>query len=170
MGRSFYSRRMQASTHLCPCCGKPRRIAHLVELYEQNYRLLRRLLPDPATLAARAVSISASASDLPLHLDVIDRDRYTMTLHLTYEFTDDRGMRRQPNLWLRMYHDAAVAEALECNERPPWRAEDDADPEAHAFLSAQWRRNLLLGKWLEYLLDQGHDFGTTETSRVAAVA
>ncbi|SFF33675.1 Protein of unknown function [Fontimonas thermophila] len=142
--------------HACPCCGKPRRIAHLLELYERNYRLIQRLVPEPDAPCHRAVS--HSLSDCPLHLEIVERDRYTLTLRLTYEFTDESGIRRQPDLWVRLYRDAGVAEALACNHRPPWLAERDGDPAAHAFLSAQWRRNLLLNKWLEYLLDHGHGF------------
>ena len=149
---------MQATTHLCPCCGKPRRIAHLLELYERNYRMLLRLLPQIDDHATRQRVVSRSEHDCPLHLEVVERDRYTQTVRLTYEFTDDSGVRRQPDLWVRLYRDAAVAEALECSQRPPWEAEDDADPAVHAFLSAQWRRNLLLNKWLDYLLERGHAF------------
>lgn len=149
---------MQATTHLCPCCGKPQRIAHLLELYERNYRMLRRLLPRLHTHAPRQRAISRSEHDCPLHLEVVERDRYTQTLRLTYEFTDGAGVRRQPDLWVRLYDDAGVAEALECSQRPPWAAADEADPAAHAYLSAQWRRNLLLHKWLDYLLERGHAF------------
>lgn len=149
---------MQASTQFCPCCGRPRHLAHLLELYERNYRLLLKLLPELDTHAPRQPVISYSASDCPLHLEIIERDRYTQTVRLTYEFTDESGVRRQPDLWVRLYHDAVVAEALKCKERPPWEAANDADPAAHAFLSAQWQRNLLLHKWLTYLLDQNHAF------------
>lgn len=149
---------MQASMQTCPCCGRPRHLAHLLDLYERNYRLLLRLLPELNTHAPRQPVVSRSASDCPLHLEIVERDRYTQTVRLTYEFTDDAGVRRQPDLWVRLYHDAAVAEALQCSQRPPWEAEDDADPAAHAFLSAQWQRNLLLHKWLSYLLEQGHAF------------
>ncbi|MEQ1437748.1 DUF1249 domain-containing protein [Fontimonas sp. SYSU GA230001] len=159
---------MLANTHLCPCCGKPRRIAHLVELYEQNYRLLQRLVPELDAPYREAVS--RSPSDCPLHLQIAERDRYTVTLRLSYEFTDEAGVRRQPDLWVRLYRDAAVAEALECNERPPWLAIDEADPAAHQYLSAQWRRNLMLNKWLEYLLDHGHGFGMAERPRLAEFA
>jgi uncharacterized protein YqiB (DUF1249 family) len=157
---------MQATTHLCPCCGKPRSIAHLLELYERNFRLLERLLPEMDVPFDRAVS--RSESDCPLHLQVTDRDRYTLNLRLTYEFTDEMGLRRQPDLWIRVYRDAGVAEALQCSQRPPWLAADEADPAAHAFLSEQWRRNLMLNKWLEYLLEHGHGFGMSERPRIVA--
>ncbi|MDD3762115.1 MAG: DUF1249 domain-containing protein [Nevskiales bacterium] len=144
------------------------RIARLIDLYEHNFRLLQRLVPELDAPYDQAVS--RSHSDCPLHLEVADRDRYTLTLRLSYEFIDEHGMRRQPDLWVRVYRDASVAEALECSHRPPWRAEDEADPAAHAFLSEQWRRNLMLNKWLEYLLEHGHGFGLQERPRTVAVA
>lgn len=120
--------------------------------------MLLRLLPELDGQATKLPTVSRTEHDCPLHLEVVERDRYTQTVRLTYEFTDETGVRRQPDLWVRLYRDASVAEALQCNQRPPWEAADDADPAAHAFLSAQWRRNLLLNKWLDYLLERGHAF------------
>lgn len=134
-----------------------------MELYEYNYRLIQRLIPELEVPFQQAVS--RSASDLPLHLEVMERDRYTITLKLTYEFIDSEGVRRQPDIWVRVYRDAGVAEALECSHRPPWQAEEEGDPKAWAFLNEQWRRNLMLGKWLEYLLDHGHGFGMAARPR-----
>lgn len=165
-----YSRNMQATTHLCPCCGKPRSIAHLLELYEQNFRMLQRLIPQLERHGAGQTGISRSQNDCPLHLEIAASDRYTHTLRLTYEFTDEAGVRRQPDLWIRAYRDASLAEALECEQRPPWLARDDADPAAHAFLSAQWRRNLLLHKWLDYLLEQGHGFAQSREAETVVAA
>src|SRR3546814_14517731 len=71
---------MQATTHLCPCCGKPRRIAHLLELYERNYRMLLRLLPELDSQATNQRTVSRSEHDCPLHLEVVERDRYTQTV------------------------------------------------------------------------------------------
>jgi uncharacterized protein YqiB (DUF1249 family) len=143
--------------------GQPRRLAHLLDLYERNYRLIERLIPELELPFQEAVS--RSESDLPLHLTVQERDRYTVTFKLTYEFIDTDGTRRQPDIWVRVYRDAAVAEALECSHRPPWQAEEDGDPKAWRFLNEQWRRNLMLGKWLEYLLDHGHGFSLTARPR-----
>jgi uncharacterized protein len=143
--------------------GSNRRLAQLLDLYERNYRLIERLIPELEIPFQEAVS--RSASDLPLHLSVRERDRYTVTFKLTYEFVDADGVRRQPDIWVRVYRDASMAEALECSHRPPWQGEDDADPKAWQFLNEQWRRNLMLGKWLEYLLDHGHGFSLTARPR-----
>lgn len=139
-----------------------------MDLYERNYRLLQRLIPE-LDLPFEA-AVSRSGTDLPLHLTRVERDRYTLTLRLTYEFVDAEGMRRQPDILIRAYRDAGVAEALECSHRPPWQGQDEADPKVEQFLGGQWRRNLMLGKWLEYLLDHGHGFGMSHRPRVAAAA
>lgn len=161
---------MQASLHhnLCPCCGQPRRLAHLLDLYDRNFQLLQRLLPELEMPFDQAVS--HSATDLPLHLTVMERDRYTATCKLTYEFTGADGVRRQPDLWVRIYRDARVVEALNCTHRPPWMAEEGGDPQAGRFLNDQWMRNVMLGKWLEYLLEHGHGFGLSARPRLQPVA
>ncbi|QHS09565.1 DUF1249 domain-containing protein [Sinimarinibacterium sp. NLF-5-8] len=143
----------------------PRHLAQLIDLYERNYLLLVRLIPDLDDLPY-AQALSRSQSDCPLHLQVSARDRYTLTLRLSYEFVDEQGLRRQPDLWLRVYQDAGVVEALQCEQRPPWRALDERDPAARHYLSAQWRRNVLLHKWLQYLLESGHGFGMSARPRL----
>ena len=108
------------STPLEPATAKPPRLAHLLDLYERNFRLAEQLLPELELPFEQAVS--KSGSDLPLHLQVLERERYTVTLRLTYEFVDQQGLRRQPDIVVRIYRDAGVAEALECNQRPPFQA------------------------------------------------
>lgn len=153
---------------LCPCCGKPHRLAHLLDLYERNFRLVEQLVPELELPFDQATS--RSGTDLPLHLRVLARDRYTVTFKLTYEFTDAQGLRRHPDLVLRVYRDARVAEALNDPQRPHWIARDEGDPEAGRYLKDQWSRNQMLGKWLEYLLEHGHGFGMAARPRLEPVA
>jgi len=135
-----------------------------MDLYELNYRRIERLIPELDLPFSEAVS--RADTDLPLYLTVMSRDRFTATFRLTYEFVTEEGLRRQPDIWVRIYRDAHVAEALECSHRPPLQLSDASDERVWEFLSAQWRRNLMLGKWLEYLLDQGHGFSMAERPRL----
>ena len=115
---------MQAS-NLLPAAllnGKPRRIAWLMDLYERNYQLLQRLLGQLDLPFEHAVS--KSATDLPLHLMVIERAPYTVELRLTYEFRDAEGIKFSPDFWIKLYNDAKVAEALHMTGRPPWLAQE----------------------------------------------
>ncbi len=154
-------------SRLCPCCGQPRRIAHLIDLYERNYRLIERLVPELELPFENA--ISRSESDLPLHLMVVERARYTSELRLSYVFNKPDGRHLEPDFWIRVYRDAHVAEALQCGRRMPWLAEDDHDPAAQLFLHDQWARNHMLAKWLDYLLEQGHGFSIAARPRRSTV-
>ncbi|MDB5976552.1 MAG: hypothetical protein JWR07_3312 [Nevskia sp.] len=147
----------------CPCCGKPRRIAHLLDLYERNYQLLERLVPELELPFERAVS--RSATDLPLILTMVERAPYTSELRLTYEFNTPEGKRLEPDMWVKVYRDARVAEALHCGKRLPWLAVDETDPEVGRFLHDQWARNHMLSRWLEYLLEHGHGFSVAARPR-----
>ncbi|MBX6419941.1 MAG: DUF1249 domain-containing protein [Sinobacteraceae bacterium] len=151
----------------CPCCGQPRRLAHLIDLYERNYRLLERLIPELELPFERAVS--RSATDLPLVLTVVERAPYTAELRLTYEFDTPEGRVLAPDLWIKLYRDARVAEVLHCGRRLPWLAAEEGDPQAARFLHDQWTRNHLLAKWLEYLLEHGHGFSVAARPRQATL-
>jgi len=120
-------------------------------LYESNYVRLRGLAGD--VFAAQDVQVSTCSGDSPLHMRVMERSPYTVTLTLTYEFEENAARVADPDLQLRVYRDARLAEALRCSRwrrhlvRNEWRN-----------LDARWQRNMMLNKWLEYCFDRGHRF------------
>jgi uncharacterized protein YqiB (DUF1249 family) len=134
-------------------------------LYERNFRLIECLTPELELPFDEAVSYSAT--DLPLRLMVVERGRYTSAFRLTYEFAGKDGPELSPDLSVRVYRDARLAEALTCPSRPAWVATEDGDPQALQYLDDQWGRNLLLHKWLHYLLGHGHGFGLAARPRRA---
>lgn len=139
---------------------RPSRIAALMELYERNYLLLEQLIPELDLPFMQAVS--TSGTDLPLHLITLERGRYTSALRLTYRIDG----RCEPDMWLKVYRDARLAESLYCAARPRWLAATEGDPAASRYLGEQWTRNLTLHKWLHYLLEQGHGFGMAARPRM----
>ena len=146
--------------------ARPVRISALLELYERNFRLIECLAPELEFPFDDAVSYSGT--DLPLRLTVIERGRFTVAFRLTYEFAEGEGVKREPDLEVRVYRDARLVEALIRPSRPAWLAKDEGDPQAFQFLDDQWGRNLLLHKWLHYLLEHGHGFGLAGRPRKAA--
>ena len=141
---------------LPPASTTGQRLAHLIDLYERNFALLERLHPELDAPFEHAVS--KSPTDLPLHLVVVERAPYTVEFRLTYEFRDEGHLSLAPDFWIKVYRDARVAEALRFTGRPPWVAQEGDVGEARAYIGEQWRRNLMLCKWLEYLLHHGHGF------------
>lgn len=129
----------------------PRSFAGLMAVYESNYRRLMLLAPGLDGLE-RAVSRVPGCLDL--HLRVLERHRYTTFLHLTYWFEQpDGGVRPDPDLHIRMYHDARLAEVHSCLR--PQRRGGEADG---CSLARRWQMNRFLEKWLAYCLAQGHGF------------
>ena len=126
--------------------ARPVSFVSLMTLYESNYIRLRRLAGDVRMLSGRLLSSAPRECDL--HLTVVEHSRYTSILRLTYLFQDASGPVADPDLELRVYHDARLAEASGCGR------------------GERWLRNMMLNKWLDYCTDCGHDFAVRST-RVA---
>lgn len=137
---------------------EPRSFAALMELYEANYMRLRCLCPGLSSIAHRAVSSVPGALDL--HLEVLERSRYTTTLLLTYRFSceGEGPPRANPNLVVRLYHDARQAEVLSRSCRRSDREIRIEGLRWDSALACKWRLNRFLFKWLGYCLHQGHGF------------
>jgi uncharacterized protein YqiB (DUF1249 family) len=136
--------------------ARPVSFVSLMTLYESNYIRLRALVGDVRRLAGRTVS--SVPGDIDLHLEVLEHSPYTSILRLTHFFADaDAGAAvAEPDLEVRVYHDARLAEASRCPARvrhPALAALHDGLP---ATLGERWRRNMLLNKWLDYCAERGH--------------
>jgi hypothetical protein len=131
----------------------PRGFVSLMDLYESNYIRLRKLLPDPQNM--EPALISRVAGHLDLYLNIIDHSRYTTTLYLSYCFPTDHGLKMEPNLKIKIYHDARVAEAMAGHLHHGRLILDDLPADA---LKEKWQLNRFLNRWLGYCLRQGHSF------------
>jgi hypothetical protein len=137
---------------------QPRTLASLFEIYESSYRRLGQLLPH--LVEARGDAVSRVAGALDLHLVVHERHRFTTDLTLTYRIQcPGEAPVPEPNLRIRVYHDARMAEAMSGRRRARhphrhhcWRRPQPSD------LEAKWELNRFLQRWLGYCLHQGHFF------------
>ncbi|MCC7258232.1 MAG: DUF1249 domain-containing protein [Gammaproteobacteria bacterium] len=141
------------------CWVRPGTLGGLISLYESNFIKLAALLGELDRAPGQFVS--HSRQDLSLHLSVEDGSRYTKLLRLTYLFDDADGAIAEPDLVVRLYLDARVAEVA------AW-----AETRRHATLAAlaglydreldrRWACNMVLSKWLDYLLENGHTYAVT---------
>ncbi len=159
---------VMTSDHLCRIGWRcpPRSFVSLMTLYESNYIRLGWLVPDLLALQGRLVS--QVHEEMSLHLEVLERTPYTVLLNLTYRFATDAGEVAIPDMRIRVYHDARLAEAHDCSGSPARTASADrtsagrasTDPviAAREELERRWARNILLNKWLEYCAERGHAF------------
>lgn len=141
---------------------RPGGFAALMELYEHNYIQLRRLAPALPTAGVEQVSRIPGALDL--HLRGIEHCRYTHKLLLTYYFRQGDRRVAEPDLRIRIYHDAQLAEVRAVH---PYhhalllRAAPNARHANSPQLLTRWRLNRFLDRWLTYCLRQGHRFPTS---------
>jgi uncharacterized protein len=147
--------------------ARPVSFVGLMTLYESNYVRLRGLTGDVRSMTGRIVS--TTPSDCDLHLEIVEHSPYTSVLRLTYLFQDAAGQVADPDLEVRVYHDAKLAEASRCARwvRHPGLASIRSG--LSMTLGERWLRNMLLNKWLDYCVDRGHRFAGVPAGSRAAV-
>ncbi len=166
---------MIADSMIVPeCAYRPGSFTGLMSLYESNYIKLSQLIDDFESFpeAHASLAISSSDEDCDLHLAVKRRRPYTTTLKLTYLFAPEAPEapaacqgepEPDPDLLVNIYHDARLVEARRARvglvstmfgaNSPAWSSE----------LDWRWRDNMLLNKWLDYLILRGHQFSVQPT-------
>lgn len=133
---------------------KPRSFVGLMALYESNFLRLLQLIPELEQLDG--CFRSRIAGDCDLHVSILERSRYTVTLSLTYLFDLPDGKVADPDMTVRVYLDGRLAESMSfCGQPVHEELRRLAKTDGRA-LGARWKRNVVLNKWLEYLIDQGH--------------
>jgi len=125
----------------------------LMDMYEDNFIKLRKLIPDINKI--KQSSVSNSPGHLNLHLQILERSKFTTTLRLSYCFTDKGESRLEPNLKIRIYHDAGLAEVMSGKLHHGRLVLDHLPADA---LKQKWQLNRFLSKWLKYCLRQNHGF------------
>ena len=149
---------MFADSLLLPECEfRPRSFSGLMLLYESNFLKYQNLAGLRCDYGQHR--ISRVAGDNELHLEAIRQERYTSTLCLSYWLRGPSGLEiKDPDLTIRIYHDAAQVEAVACRAEHHHQRLSEIS-QAHATeLDRRWRINMMLNKWLDYLLDCGHGF------------
>ena len=128
----------------------------LPNLHATIYSALTLLLPDALARADCLVSRVPSSADL--YLNALERHDYTSYLQLTYVFEGSKV--QNPNAYIRIYHDAHMAEATAFSPEQGIARFAGPDLPIHGQVVRSWRLNRALVKWLDYLLDQGHGAST----------
>ena len=131
----------------------PRGFVSLMDMYENNYLRLRRLIPDLDKLPDNAISRLPGC--LSLYLCILERTEFTTTFYLTYLFNEGEQRIAEPALTVRVYHDANQVEVLTGHLRHGRQHFDHVPSKAKQI---KWKCNRFLYKWLGYCLYLGHSF------------
>ena len=133
---------------------KPKSFVGLMALYDSNYLRLNQLIPELDRLDG--YYRSRVAGDCDLHVEIIERSRYTITMSLSYFFNEDDIRIADPDMKVKVYLDGQMAESTGFSGEHRHAAFRRLTRMHRAELDKRWRRNIILNKWLEYLMDQGH--------------
>src|SRR5688572_3256998 len=141
--------------------ARPGSFVSLMSLYESNYIRLAGLVPELDNAAPAQISVVAG--DCPLHLAIEERSRYTTTLRLTYMFEDAAGPLADPDLLIRVYRDARLAEVQACARWHRHTVLESLRSQLARDLGDRWLRNVMLNKWLDYCVERGHHFPNVDS-------
>ena len=146
---------MLLDSHIVPeTIVRPKSFVGLMALYESNFLRLLRLVPDLEHVDG--CYVSRVAGDCDLHVDILERSRYTLTLSLTYRLVTDAGLMMDPDMTVRVYFDGKQAEVMSIGPEQRHDILRRLVSEHKAELDRRWRVNAILNKWLDYLTEQGH--------------
>ncbi|MAF82970.1 MAG: hypothetical protein CL797_02580 [Chromatiales bacterium] len=159
---------MLADSYIVPqCVYGPGSFGGLMALYESNYLQLIQLLGPmeigPAQNTQSHINhnqelSSCSADDEDLFLKVESSTRYTQILRLTYMFEEPDGSVADPDLCLRGYLDARMTEVVSWAAHHRHAVLHDLHSRITRPVGRCWSRNMVLSKWLDFLLEKGHSF------------
>ena len=135
---------------------RERNLASLISVYESNYFRLMRLVPELDKFEGTVVSRVAGTLDL--YLTVLECQKYTTTVTLTYQFPEEDQIVLEPNAKISICHDVRTAEVLSHCRRKRSRAIYHWGYQRMPDLHQKWEINRFFQKWLGFCHLQGHLF------------
>ncbi len=136
---------------------KPR-LKRLHEVQEEIFRQLQLLMPEQLAFHD---SFTSRVNRSPLlRMDILERHPYTHFLRLTYQFENGKEPELAPDAHIRVYRDARMAEVTSFNPDQGFRRSAHPWYPPRQLFQRTWRQNLVLNKWLGYLIQQGHCVAT----------
>jgi uncharacterized protein YqiB (DUF1249 family) len=149
---------MLADSLLLPECEyRPGSFSGLMLLYESNYLKFHVLAGD--LTGPTSHWISRANRDNDLYLERTLHEPYTTAIRMTYWLRNSAGAEiKDPDMAIRIYHDACQVEAVSCLAGHRHRRLQELESTHAKELNRRWQINMMLNKWLDYLLDSGHGF------------
>jgi hypothetical protein len=129
-------------------------ISHLMAVCELNYARLQKLFPHMHNSHHHEIALTTERQNFgAVHFTVQERAPFTTHLSITrteYKWSTNWQMK------VRIYHDAKLAEVIECQSQPRIRAVNDyPNPLMHQ-RDEKMQLNIFLGEWLQNCLNHGH--------------
>ena len=131
--------------------AEPNSFVGLMTLYESNYIKLNHLFPKIKQYDADRSIKSPFGNDI--HLGISKKTKYTMIISMTYSFEESEIIEYEPNLIIKVYFDSRSAEVIGIGELSKKSKLRDITYQNKGIINQLWRRNIILNKWLDYIID-----------------
>ena len=131
--------------------AEPGSFVGLMTLYESNYIKLNYLFP-----RIRQYNTDKSIKSLfgnDIHLGINKKTKYTMIVSMTYSFEEIDIIEYEPNLTIKIYFDSRSAEVIGVGKLNKKSRLRDITYQNKNIINQLWRRNIILNKWLDYIID-----------------
>ena len=131
--------------------AEPGSFVGLMTLYESNYIKLNYLFP-----RIRQYNTDKSIKSLfgnDIHLGINKKTKYTMIISMTYSFEEIDIIEYEPNLTIKIYFDSRSAEVIGVGKLNKKSRLRDITYQNKNIINQLWRRNIILNKWLDYIID-----------------
>jgi len=152
---------MLADSYIVPeCAVSPRSFGGLMALYESNFIKLGMLVDDIGH--QHDCRMSTTPGDCDLFLWGESTTRYTQIMRMTYLFDEEDAVVADPDLVIRVYLDARMAEVAGWAEHHRHAMLKGLADQYGRELDRRWSNNMMLSKWLDYLIDAGHEFSAAD--------
>ena len=128
----------------------------LEKICETNFEKLFRLIPNLCTFDKQAI---AQLDHKPsLHLAILERNPYTLTIELSHCFNGDQFKLMTPCIRIRLYLDAQLAEVIRDQQRPAVEEVYNNPGLLQEIRDYKWQMNYFLEKWLDHCLKTDYRF------------
>jgi len=123
-------------------------------IYEQNYKRLKKLIPDLDILTVETHRKSKSGGFMDLSFEVLSCGTDQFTCAMAHYFEQNGDLIADPDMEIRVVPSMQMIEALTYQDQFGFRV---VYPEAGKVnLQAKKELNQFLGQWLKNLIAQGH--------------
>jgi len=131
--------------------AEPGSFVGLMTLYESNYIKLNYLFPKIRQYNTDKTIKSLFGNDI--HLGINKKTKYTMIISMTYSFEEIDIIEYEPNLTIKIYFDSRSAEVISVGKLNKKSRLRDITYQNKNIINHLWRRNIILNKWLDYIID-----------------
>ena len=131
--------------------AEPNSFVGLMTLYESNYIKLNHLFPNIKQYDDDRSIKSPFGNDI--HLGISKKTKYTMIISMTYSFEESEIIEYEPNLIIKVYFDSRSAEVISIGKLSKKSKLRDITYQNKNIINELWRRNIILNKWLDYIID-----------------